>query len=60
MTSWYRWATLVLVAHLFVVVTIAAERASPVPAEMIPLTRNEFRHLFIRLVVVRTRCLLDR
>lgn len=48
-----------MVAHLFLAVMIAAERASPVPAEMIPLARNEIRHLFIRLVIVPTRYPLD-
>jgi SRSO17 transposase len=28
-TSWYRWTTLVLLAHLFLAVTTVAERASP-------------------------------
>lgn len=50
--SWYRWTTLVLVAHLFLAVTTVAERASPAPAGLIPLTLNEIRHLFVRLVVV--------
>jgi len=58
--SWNRWTTLVMVAHLFLAVTIAAERAGLVLAEMIPLTRNEIRHLFIRLVIVPTRYSLDR
>ncbi len=51
-TSWYRWTTLVLVAHLFLAVTTVAERASPTPAGLIPLTLNEIRHLFVRLVNV--------
>jgi hypothetical protein len=49
----------VLVAHLFLAVTIAAEPASAVSAEMIPLTHNEIRHLFIRLVIVPTGRPLD-
>ena len=51
-TSWYRWTTLVLLAHLFLAVTTTAERASPAPAGLIPLTLNEIRHLFVRLVIV--------
>lgn len=50
-TSWYRWTTLVLLAHLFLAITTVAERARPVPAGMIPLTLNEVRHLFVRLVI---------
>jgi SRSO17 transposase len=50
-TSWYRWTTLVLVAHLFLAITTAAERASPAPEGLIPLTLNEIRHLFVRLVI---------
>lgn len=50
-TSWYRWTTLVLLAHLFLAITTVAERATPPPAGLIPLTLNEIRHLFIRLVI---------
>jgi SRSO17 transposase len=50
-TSWYRLTTLVLLAHLFLAITTAAERASPTPAGVIPLTLNETRRLFIDLVI---------
>lgn len=40
-----------VLAHLFLAVTTTAERASPAPAGVIPLTLNEIRHLFVRLVV---------
>lgn len=50
-TSWYRWTTLVLLAHLFLSITTAAERAGSTPAGLIPLTLNEIRHLFVRLVI---------
>lgn len=50
-TLWYRWTTLVLLAHLFLVATTTAERASPASVGLIPLTLNEVRHLFVRLVV---------
>jgi SRSO17 transposase len=48
-TSWYRWTTLVLLAHLFLAVVTADERVRP--AGLVPLTLNEFRHLFVRLVI---------
>lgn len=50
-TSWYRWTTLVLLAHLFLAITTVAERAKPTPTGLIPLSLNEIRHLFIRLVI---------
>nr|WP_148309555.1 hypothetical protein [Kutzneria albida] len=46
-------------AHLFLAITTAAERASPAPAGMIPLTRNEIRHLFVRLAIVAASHPLD-
>lgn len=49
--SWYRWTTLVLVAHVFLAIVTAAARDLPVPAGLIPLTLNEFRHLFAALVI---------
>lgn len=52
--SWYRWTTLVMLAHLFLAITTVAERARPTPVGLIPLTLNEIRHLFVRLVVQRT------
>jgi SRSO17 transposase len=58
-TSWYRWTTLVLLAHLFLAMTRAAERARPVPVGMIPLTLNEIRHLFVRLVASPVSAAMD-
>lgn len=49
--SWYRWTTLVLLAHLFLAVTTVTARASPTPAGLIPLTLNEIRHLYNALVL---------
>lgn len=49
--SWYRWTTLVLVAHVFLAIVTAAAQVLPVPAGLIPLTLNEFRHLFAALVI---------
>lgn len=53
-TSWYRWTTLVLLAHLFLAITTVTARASPSPAGLIPLTLNEIRHLYNALVITRT------
>jgi SRSO17 transposase len=50
-TSWYRWTTLVLLAHLFLAITTVTARASPAPAGLISLTLNEIRHLYNALVV---------
>jgi SRSO17 transposase len=50
-TSWYRWITLVMVAHLFLAITAAAARSRPSPDGLVPLSVNEIRHLFTRLVV---------
>jgi SRSO17 transposase len=56
-TSWHRWTVLAMLAHAFLTVVTARQRApepqaldphTPPPA-LIPLTRNEIRHLFIQL-----------
>jgi SRSO17 transposase len=49
--SWYRWTTLVLLAHAFLAITTVAERARPTPAGLVPLTLNEVQHLFAQLVI---------
>jgi len=49
--SWYRWTTLVLLAHAFLAIVTVTARASPTPAGLIPLTLNEIRHLYNALVV---------
>jgi hypothetical protein len=50
-TSWHRWTILAMLAHAFLAVTAAAERvASTNSTELIPLTCNEIRHLFTRLI----------
>jgi SRSO17 transposase len=41
--SWQRWTALVILAHAFLSVMTATE--PPPPADQIPLTRNEIRHL---------------
>jgi SRSO17 transposase len=49
--SWYRWATLAMLAHAFLVVAALAERTRhPAPPELIPLTCNEIQHLFAVLL----------
>jgi SRSO17 transposase len=49
--SWYRWVTLAMLAHAFLVVAAALERIRrPPPSGLIPLTCNEVQHLFAALV----------
>jgi SRSO17 transposase len=49
--SWYRWATLAMLAHAFLVVAALAERTHhPGSPELIPLTCNEVGHLFAALL----------
>ena len=50
-TSWHRWVTLAMLAHAFLAVATANERAHQVASnELIPLTCNEIRHLFTTLL----------
>jgi SRSO17 transposase len=49
--SWYRWVTLAMLAHAFLVVAAVTERSCrPPPSGLIPLTCNEVQHLFAALV----------
>jgi SRSO17 transposase len=49
--SWYRWATLAMLAHAFLVIAALSERTRhPAPPELIPLTCNEVAHLFAALL----------
>ncbi len=49
--SWYRWATLAMLAHAFLVVAALTERTQhPPPSGLIPLTCNEIQHLFTTLL----------
>jgi SRSO17 transposase len=49
--SWYRWTTLALVAHAFLVVAALADRTrQPTPSGLVGLTCNEIQHLFAALV----------
>jgi SRSO17 transposase len=51
--SWYRWVTLAMLAHAFLVVTAVTEHARhPPPSGLIGLTCNEVQHLFAALVAV--------
>lgn len=54
-TSWHRWTTLVLLAHLFLAIAAATARATPAPDGLIPLTLNEIRHLLAELVLTPLR-----
>jgi len=49
--SWYRWVTLAMLAHAFLVVVAVTERSCrPPPSGLIPLTCNEVQHLFATLL----------
>jgi SRSO17 transposase len=58
-TSWYRWTTLVMLAHAFLAVAAAHSQATPPPQGLIPLTRNEIRHLYTKLVLEPARTAID-
>lgn len=51
-TSWYRYTTLAMFAHAFLAATAARERRKRPQGtnKLIPLTVNEIRHLFAKLV----------
>jgi SRSO17 transposase len=50
--SWYRWATLAMLAHAFLVVAALTEHTRhPPPTGLISLTCNEIQHLFAALVI---------
>ena len=51
-TSWHRWVTLAMLAHAFLTVITATERAAtPTPDGLIPITVNELRRLFDALLL---------
>jgi hypothetical protein len=51
--SWYRWTTLAMLAHAFLVVAALTDRTHhPPPPGLIGLTCNEIQHLFAALVAV--------
>jgi SRSO17 transposase len=56
-TAWYRYTTLVMLAHALLAV-IAAQQRQHRPAvadELIPLTVNEIRYLFAKLITTTVR-----
>jgi hypothetical protein len=49
--SWYRWVTLAMLAHAFLVVAALTESTQrPPPSWLIPMTCGELQHLFAVLV----------
>jgi SRSO17 transposase len=56
-TSWYRYTTLVMLAHALLSVIAAHERdkRSASDTELIPLTVNEIRHLFAKMITNTVR-----
>jgi hypothetical protein len=49
--SWYRWMTLAMLAHAFLVVAaLTSNTRHPPPPELIPLTCNEVQHLVATLL----------
>jgi SRSO17 transposase len=50
--SWYRYTTLVMLAHAILTVIAARCRAQPQPADqqLIPLSVNEIRRLFAKMI----------
>jgi SRSO17 transposase len=49
--SWYRWATLTMLAHAFLVVAALLQHTRhPPPPERVPVTCNEVSHLYATLV----------
>ncbi|GLW74687.1 transposase [Kitasatospora phosalacinea] len=59
-TSWHRWTTLAMLAHAFLAVTAAIERAAPTAPGLAPLTCNEIRRLFAAFIVQPARDLAHR
>jgi hypothetical protein len=50
-TSWYRWATLAMLAHAFLVVAAVTEHTRhSTPSGLVGLTCNEVQHLFAALL----------
>lgn len=49
--SWYRWSTLVQLAHAFLAIVTVSTRARPAPAGLIPLALNEIRRLYNALAL---------
>jgi SRSO17 transposase len=45
-TSWRRWTVLSMLALAFLTITAVLAQTDPTPPDLIPLTRNEIRHLY--------------
>jgi hypothetical protein len=59
-TSWYRWITLAMLAHAFLMVTTAAQRQADITDNaLITLTVNELRRLFEALLLRPLHTLAD-
>ena len=54
-TSWHRWTVLAMLAHAFLAVVTATERAATPPDGLIPPTINEIRRLFNGLLTQPAR-----
>jgi SRSO17 transposase len=55
-TSWHRYTTLVMLAHaILTAIAVAAHTVHDLAGDLIPLTVNEIRHLFAKLVLTPTR-----
>ncbi|MBE3200377.1 MULTISPECIES: IS701 family transposase [Parafrankia] len=52
-TSWHRWTLLAMLAYAFLAVTTARAHDTQSADELIPLTVNEVRHLFVCLAFPR-------
>jgi hypothetical protein len=48
--SWHRWTALAILAHAFLSVMTANEPPPPPGSRLIPLTRNEIRHLLAEIL----------
>ena len=59
--SWYRWTTLAMLAHAFLVVAALAEGTRhPAPPGLIRLTCNEIQHLYAALIATPARDISHR
>jgi SRSO17 transposase len=58
-TSWHRWTILAMLAHAFLTITAADQRDQPTPDsdELLPMTVNETRRIFLALLALPTATL---
>jgi SRSO17 transposase len=59
-TSWHRWTTLAMLAHAFLVVTVAIERTAATTPGLAPLTCGEIQRLFAAFTAPHPRSLAHR